>query len=207
MGEYRPWITTISEITDIIYETPKDTIWSFWARLRKELKQTCQLKEFRKTGGGEDLNQKGWRLGLTGYVQQLKMRAQDDENVEERLVEVTAICHAYWKAKNYPVFLLFCVNQKIVSRISGSSCQCVSGKEQGLNAFCKHILALIVALKSVIDGGPIPEWPRIVTNQEQTWHKKGSAFMLWRLSIYQRERQLSPDVDSVPNRRLCMACQ
>ncbi|XP_055332080.1 uncharacterized protein LOC129584022 isoform X2 [Paramacrobiotus metropolitanus] len=63
------------------------------------------------------------------------------------------------------------VEAREATKITASECSCRAGGGNGTNALCKHIFALVYALRIVVDGGPIPMWRSAlpVTSMEQQW--------------------------------------
>jgi len=92
------------------------------------------------------------------------------------LLKFGAECHAQMESAYYLVSCLICVAERKAVGVEECYCDCIASRALGANANCKHILALLYVLKFVTDGGPIPEWTKAVTSEEQQWGHPAATF-------------------------------
>lgn len=164
---WRPWITASTVILDCIYEVPPSVIQDLWITVRPELGKTRHKKLGRDDVG---LNEKAWHLGVTGYVQRLLFEPKDSEHIPHRVeVFIKTECHCEMDSAYYSLKMDLQVDSKILTAVTASSCSCKSSSESGNKALCKHILAVLHALRYLVEFGKVPEWPTLCTSGPQMW--------------------------------------
>ncbi|XP_055357052.1 uncharacterized protein LOC129602110 [Paramacrobiotus metropolitanus] len=153
-----PWTTSASELRDTLYEIPDNVLVDLWNRLRPEL--TLWLGNDKR-----NINEKGYRLAATGYIQQLRMSQAHDT------LRFNAKGHSEMKPITYNLGLELRVVGKEATEVTASECSCRASGALGKNALCKHIFAMLYAIRIVIDGGSVPAWQSAlpVTSMEQQW--------------------------------------
>ena len=126
---------------------------SWWNKIRPDLILPDEKLKSKINPEGT-LNSRAYRLGNTGYVQKIKLTAKEKSSTLTVLT-FEGVCHAQMKADVYKIRIILNVNDQIVEAVVSSSCSYICGKELGSDALCKHLLALLYALKTVIEIGVV----------------------------------------------------
>lgn len=162
---WKPWVTPAQEIIDTIYEIPKPVVRDYWRKQRPDL-----ARGGTDDGIAGDLNIRGWRISTTSFVQAIQMRTTENSSGFVSEASLKGICSAMQEARDYNISASCALdeNRRAVEIVS-CTCDCIAASNLRASAHCKHVLALVYAVSTVVDAGVVPEWPACSTSFEQTW--------------------------------------